>query len=127
VPAFALLALAAPLTHSITGLARIRAAPFGSARHWPRLRHLLDAGLAFCAVWSIEGLWQRAVFTPLVLVAVLLLLDRRTLPAAAEALRDRGVVAALLCGLMLVTRPEPAIMAVAALVLCANLWPEKRN
>ena len=126
-PAFVLLALAAPLAELAVGLARIRAAPFGFARHWPRLRHLLDAGLAVCAVWSIEGLWQRAVFAPLVLVAALVLLDRRGLPAAAQPLRDRGVVAAVLAALMVVLRPEPALMAAAALVLCANLWPDKRK
>ena len=126
-PAFALLALAAPVAELAAGLAQIRAAPFGSARHWPRLRHLLDIGLVACSVWAIEGLWQRAVFAPFVLVAGLLLLDRRILPSAAEAVRDRGVVAAVLAVLVLALRPEPAIMLVAALVLGANLWPDKRN
>jgi len=124
---FALLALAALLTEFSIGLARIRAAPFATAGHWPRLRHLLDAAMGACAVWAIDGLWQRALFGPLVLVAALLLLDRRSLPPAAEALRDRGAVAATLAVLMLALSGEPAIMLVAGIVLIANLLPFGRD
>ena len=124
---FVLLALAATLTELSIGLARIRAAPFGKVRHWPRLRYLLDAALGACAVCAIDGLWQRALFPPLVLIAGLLLLDRREWPPIAEALRDRGVISAVLAVLMLALSGEPAIMLVAGIVLCANLVPIGRS
>jgi len=124
---FVLLALAAMLTELSIGLARVRAAPFGKVRHWPRLRYLLDAALGVSAVCAIDGLWQRALFAPLVLITGLLLLDRREWPPIAEALRDRGIIAAVLAVLMLALSGEPAIMLVAGTVLCANLVPIGRN
>jgi hypothetical protein len=124
---FALLALAAMMTELNIGLARIRAAPFGKVKHWPGLRYVLDAALGICAVCAIDGLWQRAVFAPLVLIAGLLLLDRREWPPLAEALRDRGVIAAALAVLVLALSGEPAIMLVAGILLCANLMPVGRG
>ena len=124
---FVLLAFAATLTEFSIGLARIRAAPFGRVRHWPRLRYLLDAALGVCAVCAIDGLWQRALFAPLVLIAGLQLLDRREWPAIAEALRDRGVIAAVLAVTVLALSGEPAIMLVAGIILSANLVPVGRG
>jgi len=124
---FALLALAAIMTELNIGLARIRAAPFGKVKHWPRLRYLLDAALGICAVCAIDGLWQRALFAPLVLIAGLVLLDRRDWPPIADALRDRGVISAALAVLVLAFSGEPAIMLVAGIVLCANLMPTGRG
>ena len=124
---FVLLALAATLTELTIGLARIRAAPFGRVRHWPSFRYLLDGALGVCAVCAIDGLWQRALFAPLVLIAGLLLLDRRELPPIAEAMRDRGLIAAVLGAVVLAFSGEPAIMLVAGTVLWANLVPIRRG
>jgi len=123
--AFGLLALAALLTELTLRLARVRAVPFDRPGKWPLMRYLLDLGLAGCGVLAIEGLWQRSLFAPLVLVAGLLLLDRRALPSAAELLRDRGAAALTLAAMLLVLRPELAIMVLAVLELAANLAPQR--
>jgi hypothetical protein len=123
--AFGLLALTAVLGELTVRLARVRAVPFSTPGKWPLMRHLVDFGMAGCGALAIEGFWQRSLFAPLVLVAGLLLLDRHALGAAAELLRDRGAVALALAALLLVLRPEMAIMALAALVLAANLAPRR--
>jgi len=124
--AFALVALAAPVGEAAIGLARIRAAPFGSARHWPKLRHLVDATLGVCAVLTIEGLWYRSLFGPVVLIAGLVLLDRRALAPRMQWMRDRGVVAAALAALAGLAMPEPAVMALAVLVLGGLVLADNR-
>jgi hypothetical protein len=121
--AFALVALAAPLPPLVTGLARLGAPLFSAPRQWRWLGYAVDAALAGCGVLAIEGLWQRALFAPAVMLAALLLLDRRAIPPAAEVLRDRGAVALALALAMLLLPPEAAVMLVAAALLAVNLAP----
>ncbi len=123
---FALLALDGPLVETIKQLARLRAAPAAPGRFWPWLGHARDAALLACAVLAGGGLWYRALFAPLVLLAGLLLLDQRDIAPRFCLLRDRGVLAAVLATLALALPFELALMLAALAVLAANFLPSSR-
>ena len=117
----ALVAFSAPVIESFLALSRLAVAPFGGIGRWPFLRRVVDAMLLAVGVLAIDANWPRTLFPPLVLAAVLLLLDRARPPAYALPLRDRAVIAGLAAVLAALVSPEIAVMAAAALVLAAAL------
>lgn len=127
VAAFALAALSVPVLEAFLALSRLAIAPFGTIKRLPWLRRAVDVTLLIIAVLAIEGLWYRAAFPPFVLVAGLMLLDRRAVRAFAEPLRDRGLVAAALALLTAIATPEIAIMLIAAILLAAKLAPDAKD
>ena len=127
VAAFGLAALSVPLLESFLALSRLAIAPFGRIRRLPWLRRAIDAGLLVIAILAIDSLWYRAAFPSLVLVAALLLLDRRAVRSFVEPLRDRALVAAGIAVLAAIASPEIAIMLVAAVLLAAKLAPDTKD
>ncbi|VVT16508.1 hypothetical protein [Erythrobacter sp. EC-HK427] len=124
--AFGLLALAVPLLEMYLALGHLAGAPFAKRGKWHFLRHSVDAAILAVGVLAIDGLWYRGAFPALVLGAALLLLDRRPTRAAEEPLRDRAIIALALGVMSVVTSPEIAFMAVAALCLAVLLFPERK-
>ncbi len=124
---FALVALCAPLLEVFLGLSRLYAAPFRQTARWKVSRRVIDAVLFVVGFLAIDSLVYRAAFPPFVLVAALLLLDRRAVRIYMEPFRDRMLVAGAVAALAAAATPELAIMLVAALVLAAKLVPEAGN
>ncbi|WP_340587603.1 hypothetical protein [Erythrobacter alti] len=127
VAAFGLAALAVPLLESFLSLSRLAVAPFGRIARLPWLRRAIDAVLLVIAFLAIDSLWYRAAFPAFVLVAGLLLLDRRAVRGIVETLRDRAVVAATIGVVAAIFSPEVAIMSVVALLLAVKLAPDAKD
>jgi len=127
IAAFALAALSASVLEGFLALSRLAIAPFGKIKRLPWLRRAIDVTLLIIAVLAIDGLWYRAAFPPFVLVAAMLLLDRRDVRSVLEPLRDRGLVAAGIAVLTAIATPEIAIMLVAATMLAAKLAPDAKD
>ncbi len=127
VAAFGLAALSVPVLETFLALSRLVVAPFGKIKRLPLLRFGIDAALLIIGVLAIDGLWYRAAFASFVLIAALLLLDRRAVRSVVEPLRDRGLVAASIAVLAAVTSPEIAIMLAATVILAAKLAPDAKD
>ena len=127
IAAFGLAALSVPTLEAFLALSRLVIAPFGTIKRLPTLRFAIDAIILIIGVLAIDGLWYRAAFPPFVLVAVLILLNRRAVRSFIEPLRDRGLVAASIALLAFIATPEIAIMLVAASVLAAKLAPDAKD
>ena len=124
---FLLMALAAPIAGFAIGLARLAAAPFGAVRRWPALYWLGDLALLAGGVLAIESFWYRQALAPLVIVAGLVLLDRRSLHKFAEPVRDRGLIAVLACIGTIFMPAEQALSCIALLILLANIVPNSET
>ena len=122
---FSLAAFSAPVLEMFLSLTRLAAAPFGKVRRWPILRRAIDITILVSGIMVIDSLWYRAAFPPFVLVAALLLLDRRKVPNLIEPFRDRALVAGCLAVLSAFVAPEVALMLVATLALAAKLLPDQ--
>ncbi|MFB0611517.1 hypothetical protein [Aurantiacibacter poecillastricola] len=122
---FVLVGLGAPVVEAFLALSRLGEAPFGRIGRWPLIRRLLDAGLLALGVLAIDSLTHRVLFPPLVLVASLVLLDRKSLPPILDPLRDRMAIALVIAAIAAAVTPEIGIMLVAIAVLAANLLPSR--
>ena len=127
VAAYGLLALSVPLLEVFLALSRLVTAPFGRLHRLPLLRHAIDAALLGIGFMAVDGLWYRAAFPPFVLVAALILLDRKRGAAITDLARDRGLVAAAVAILSALAMPEIALVLVATIVLLAALLPSVEN
>ncbi|WP_160485578.1 hypothetical protein [Aurantiacibacter rhizosphaerae] len=123
---FFLIALSVPVLEAFLALSRLLVAPFGRIRRLPWLRMGIDAALLAVGIMAIDSLFHRSIFPPVVLVASLFLLDRRTVPEWLEPLRDRMLIAGVIGLLALFITPELAIMLVGLLVLAANIMLPRR-
>lgn len=117
----ALVGVSVPVVEIFLGLMRLSSAPFGSTKHWPILRYLIDAALFFAATAAIDSLLYREFFPPLMLTGTLILGDRFTWPEWLDWLRDRAVIALALSFVASVGGGEFVIMIFAAALLTANL------
>ncbi|KLE32966.1 hypothetical protein AAW01_02850 [Aurantiacibacter gangjinensis] len=122
---FLLIALSVPLLEVFLTLSRLMAAPFGTIGKWPWARRAVDAALLAVSIISIDSLPHRTVFPAIVLVAALVLLDRRQPTLWLEPLRDRMVIAGFIAIIAALAMPELAIMLAGMLVLLANLAPDR--
>ena len=117
---FALLALAVPLLETFLALSRLAVAPFGQVRRLPWLRRTVDATLLALGIMAIDSLAHRTIYPPVILAALLYLLDRRARPNWLEPVADRMVVAGFLAIVSAIATPEIAIMLASLAVLAAN-------
>lgn len=125
--AFGLAASSVPILESFLCLSRLSVAPFGRIRRLFALRYAVDAVLFAICIISIAALPHRAIFPSVVLLAGMLLLDRKNLIALLEPLRDRGLIAALIAVVSVFASPEIGIMAAGAMVLAGNLAHRSRD
>ncbi len=121
VPAFALVAICAPVIETFLALSRLAVAPFGKIGRLTMLRHAVDIALLVVGTLSIDGLWYRSVFPPFVLIVALIILDRGKVAGIFEPLRDRALVVGVIAVLAFLAGPEIAIMLLAAVVITARL------
>ncbi len=121
---FALVALSVPVLEVFLGLMNLAIAPFGKMKRWPIFRRAVDMTILASGFILIDSLWYRAAFPPFVLVAALLLLDRRKVAKVVEPFLDRALVAGGLAVLSTFISPEVALMLVATFVLAAKLVPD---
>ena len=112
---FVLVALGSLLADFTAGLGQLREAPFGTNRRGlARLAPwLVDAALAACVVFAIDGSGLHRLFPPLALLAALHASRPASWPSAGALLADRALLALLFAGAALFGFAEPAVMLAA--------------
>ena len=119
--AFALVGLSAPVLEVSLALRKLGSAPFGTIGRWPMARRLIDFAMVIVGILSIDSLFHRIAFPPLILLAGLLLVDRGRVRPWLEPLRDRVVLALAMAAVAAFASAEIAIMLGGLLVLAAKL------
>ncbi len=116
---FVLVAFGSLLADFAAGLGRLREAPFGTDRRGlARLAPwLVDAALAACVVFAIDGSGLHRLFPPLALLAALHASRPGRWPDAGALLADRALLALLFAGAALFGFTEPAVMLATLAVL----------
>jgi hypothetical protein len=120
----ALIPVGAILAQAASALTRLQRAPFGQQRGgrspWVILPCLRDAALVACAAIAIGGSWLHALFPPLVLLGALHIKAAHR-PDWTALPRDRGLLAVVLAVAAGFGLAEPAIMAVALVLIALNI------
>ena len=76
-------------------------------------------------IMAIDSLAHRTIYPPVILAALLYLLDRRARPTWLEPVADRMLIAGFLTIVSAVATPEIAIMLASLVVLAANILPPR--
>ncbi len=119
--AFALIALVAPTFNIGAGILRLTAPSFGSFRIARYSFLFIDIIIILAGVFSIDGVWFRQVFPPLVLVTALHAKPPAETDLPFMALHDRSVVALIALAGAAMHSAEMGIMAAALAVIAANI------
>ncbi|GAA0279596.1 hypothetical protein GCM10009127_20900 [Alteraurantiacibacter aestuarii] len=121
IAAFAMIGLSALTLEVAITLSRLRAAPFGSAGPWDRLRLFIDVMFLTAAVLLVQGPWFRQMFAPLVLMSGLYQPVGSAPRSRFPDMRDRALLGGGMAVLAAFLPAEQVVMAAAMAVLAVNL------